>query len=168
MMSATPFDFDAPLDTLRIIIRRDRGDVEMVKLPWGLKPREGDSRPFTVIRAEDRVFPDHRCLVPASEFRHRSQGKSYSFSLVSGDFFYFAGIWRPASRDWPESYAILTTVANDDVAPYHDRQMAVLTRDRRMAWLDHSIAEGELLQPQPAGSYRVKRLRAAEDQPALL
>jgi putative SOS response-associated peptidase YedK len=74
-MSADVFDTDAPLDELRVIIRRDGGDVEMVKLPWGLQPRERGGHPITVVRSEDRTFPSFRCLVPASEFRHRSRGK---------------------------------------------------------------------------------------------
>ncbi|RWX04960.1 SOS response-associated peptidase [Rhizobium leguminosarum] len=166
-MSAKVFDSDASLDERRVIIRRDGGDVEMVELPWGLQPRERGGRPFTVVRAEGRTFPTHRCLVPASEFRHRSQGKHYSFAMASGDWFYFASIWRPATRDWPEAYAILTTVANDDVAPYHDRQMAVLRRDQRMAWLDLTIPEGDLLQPLPAGAFKVSRLREPMAQAAL-
>ena len=96
----------------------------MAELPWGLQPSEVGGGPFTVVRAEGRTFPSHRCLVPASEFRHRSRGKPYSFSLADGDWFYFAGVWCPATRDWPEAYAILTIEANDDVAPFHDRQMA--------------------------------------------
>src|SRR3546814_14222688 len=56
-MSATAFDSDASLDERRVIIRRGGGDVEMVKLPWGLQPREIGGRPFTVLRAEDRTFP---------------------------------------------------------------------------------------------------------------
>ncbi|RUX07093.1 SOS response-associated peptidase, partial [Mesorhizobium sp. M8A.F.Ca.ET.059.01.1.1] len=113
-MSATVFDSDASLDERRIIIRRDDGDVEMVELPWGLQPREAEGRPFSVVRAEGRTFPSHRCLIPASEFRHRSHGKHYCLSLSNGDWFYFAGIWQPATRQWPEAYAILTTTANDD------------------------------------------------------
>ena len=74
--------------------------------------------------------------MPASQFRHRS----FSFSLANGDWFYFAGIWRPATPDWPEAYAILTIEANADIAPLHDRQMAVLTRDQRMAWLRQIFA----------------------------
>lgn len=166
-MSATAFDSDASLDELRVIIRRDGGDVEMVKLPWGLQPREPGGRPFTVVRAQGRTFPSQRCLVPASEFRHRSRGKSYSFSMADGDWFYFAGVWRPATRDWPEAYAVLTTEANDDVAPYHDRQMAVLRRDQRMDWLDLTLPEDELLRPLPAGSFRVRRLRDEVEQPML-
>jgi len=157
-MNAKAFDSRASLDERRVIIRRSGADVEMVELPCGLQPREVGGRPFTVIRAEGRVFPSHRCLVPASEFRFRSRGRHYSFARADGDWFYFAGIWRPASRDWPEAYAILTIEANDDVAPYHDRQMAVLRREQRMDWLDMTCAEDALLRPLPAGSFTVSPL----------
>jgi putative SOS response-associated peptidase YedK len=151
-MTATTFDLDAPLGQRRAIIRRDTEGVEMVELSWGLQPREG-GRPFTVIRAEGRSFPTHRCLVPVSEFRMRGRGRTYSFSL------YFAGIWRHATRDWPAAYAILTIEANPDFAPYHDRQMAVLRRAQRLDWLDATIAEDELLLPLPAGCFRVREDR---------
>lgn len=108
-----------------------------------------------MVRAEGRTFPSHRCLVPASEFRFRSRGKGYSFALADGGWFYFAGIWRPATQEWPESYAILSTGAKPDVAPHQDRQMAVLRREQRMAWLDMTCAEIELLRPLPAGSFKV-------------
>lgn len=107
------FSVRCPLDERRITIRRHDGDVEMVELPWGLCPRDGGPRAVNVVRSERRTFPTHRCLVPASEFRH----KNFSFSLANGDWFYFAGIWRPASGDWPEAYAILTIHANADIAP---------------------------------------------------
>ncbi|TCN34147.1 hypothetical protein EV184_102459 [Sinorhizobium americanum] len=76
----------------------------MVELPWGLRPRDGGPRVVNVIRSEGRTFPTHRCLDPASEFRHTS----FTFSLANGDWFHFAGIWRPAAEDWPKAYAILT------------------------------------------------------------
>lgn len=69
MTSATVFQSDAPLDERRVIIRRHDGDVEMVELPWGLRPRDGDARAVNVVRSEGRTFPTRRCLVPASEFR---------------------------------------------------------------------------------------------------
>ncbi|MBB2754616.1 UNVERIFIED_ORG: putative SOS response-associated peptidase YedK [Rhizobium aethiopicum] len=153
MMSATVFQSDAPFDERRVIIRRHDGDVEMVELPWGLRPRDGGPRAVNVVRSEGRTFPSQCCLVPASEFRH----KSFSFSLANGDWFYFAGIWRPATNGWPEAYAILTIAANADIAPFHDRQMAVLPREERMAWLDGLLPEEEILRPLPAGTFRVKR-----------
>ncbi|MGY4197276.1 SOS response-associated peptidase family protein [Bradyrhizobium sp. USDA 4520] len=167
-MSAKAFESDAPLGERRVIIRRYGGDVEMVELPWGLQPGEAGGRPFTVVRAEGRTFPSHRCLVPASEFRHRSRGKNYSFSLANGDWFYFAGIWRPATREWPEAYAILTIEANEDVAPLHDRQMAVVRREQRMVWLNRTCREDELLRPLPAGTFKVARARAEPRQAELV
>ncbi|MDR6819825.1 putative SOS response-associated peptidase YedK [Neorhizobium sp. 2083] len=161
-MKATIFQSDAPLDERRVIIRRHDGDVEMVELPWGLRPRDGGPRAVNVVRSEGRAFPSHRCLVPASEFRH----KSFSFSLANGDWFYFAGIWRPA-ENWPEAYAILTIEANADIAPIHDRQMAVLTRDQRMAWLDGLVPEEEILRQLPPGTFRVKRHAGEPAQPLL-
>jgi putative SOS response-associated peptidase YedK len=166
-MSASIFDSEAAIGQRRVVIRRDGRDVEMVELPWGLQPRESAGRAFTVIRAEGRTFPDLRCLVPASEFRFRVRGKQYGFSLANGDWFYFAGIWRPATREWPEAYAILTIEANADVAPFHDRQMAVIRREQRMAWLDRTCREEDLLHPLPAGSFKVARLRGEPRQAEL-
>ncbi|MDX0116035.1 SOS response-associated peptidase [Sinorhizobium meliloti] len=163
MTSATVFQSDAPLDERRVIIRRHDGDVEMVELPWGLRPRDGDARAVNVVRSKGRTLPTHRCLVPASEFRHRT----FSFSLANGDWFYFAGIWRPAINDWPESYAILTIEANDDLAPFHDRQMVVLRREQRMAWFDGLVPEGEILRRLPAGTFRVTRHSTSPVQPML-
>jgi putative SOS response-associated peptidase YedK len=155
-MSASIFDSDASVGQRRVVIRRNAGDVEMVELPWGLEPRERGGRPFTVIRAEGRSFPSHRCLIPASEFRHRSRGKHYGFSLADGDWFYFAGIWRPATADWPEAFAILTIEANADIAPFHDRQMAALRRDQRMVWLDRTSREEALLRSLPAQTFKTR------------
>lgn len=154
-MLAGEFDLGAPLDRPRAIIRRD--GLEMVELPWGLQPRDPGGRPLTVIRAEGRSFPSYRCLVPASGFRFRIRGRHYTFSLVDGDWFYFAGIWRAAARDWPEAYAILTIEANPDISPYHGRQMAVLRRNQRLEWLDATRAQHDLLQPQPLGSFCVRQ-----------
>ena len=77
--------------------------------------------------------------------------------MADGDSFYFAGIWRPASDDWPEAYAVLTVAANPDVAPFSDRQMVVIQRAARMAWLDDSVPEEELLRPLPACTFRKQR-----------
>ncbi|OHV22678.1 SOS response-associated peptidase [Rhizobium sp. RMa-01] len=163
MTSAKVFQSDAPLNERRVIIRCHDGDVEMVELPWGLRPRDGGPRAVNVVRSEGRTFPSHRCLVPASEFLH----KGFSFSLANGDWFYFAGIWRPAFDEWPEAYAILTIEASADIAPFHDRQMAVLTRNQRMAWLDALVPEEEILRPLQAGTFRVKHRAGVSAQKML-
>jgi putative SOS response-associated peptidase YedK len=157
-MKAPAFDLEAPLDERRIIIRRGEEGVEMVELSWGLRPREPGGRSFPLVRSEERRFPSHRCLVPASEFHFSHYGRRYRVSLADGDWFYLAGIWRPASEEWPEAYAILTVAANADVTPYQDRQMAVLRRTRRMDWLDHSVPEPMLLRPLPRRTFHVESL----------
>lgn len=136
------------------VIRHSGDETELVNLTWGLRPREEGGRAFTVIRSEGRHFPANRCLLPASEFHFRRNGSRYRFTLSNGDWFYFAGIWRPAERDWPEAYAVLTTEANADVAPYNDRQMAVLRRGDHLKWLNER--DEALLRPLPAGSFSVK------------
>lgn len=156
-MKASAFDLDAPPLDPRLIIRRGDEGVEMVELPWGLQPTESGGRPFTLVRAEGRTFPDRRCLVPASEFMLSRRGQRYAFSLADGDWFYFAGIWRTASPEWPEAYAILTTAAGADVMPYQDRQMAVLRRTQRLDWLDATIPEHELFRHHRRGTFAVER-----------
>lgn len=156
-MSATVFDSEASLSERRVIIRRNGGDVEMVELPWGLQPRENGGRPFTVTRAEGRTFPSHRCLIPASEFRHRSRDKHYSFSLTSGDWFYFAGIWR-ATKDVGEAFTMLTMEPGPDIAPYHDRQIVILERDAWADWLDPSVPAQSLIRPLAAGTLQVEQV----------
>ena len=99
-------------------------------------------------------------LVPASEFRLRSQGRTFSFTLPMA-LVLLRRLWRPAKADWPEAYAILTVESNADVASYHDRQMAVLRRDQRLDWLDSLVGEDALLRPLPAGSFSVKEARPA-------
>lgn len=166
-MKATIFDTDAPPDQRRIIVRHGDEGVEMVELPWGLRPKEPGNLPFMLVRAEGRKFPSHRCLVPASEFLVSRHGQRYRFSLADGDWFYFAGIWQPASEGWPEAFAILTIEANADVAPYQDRQMAVLRRRQRMDWLDLSRPEQELFKPLRIGAFQIERAITRQTQTVL-
>jgi putative SOS response-associated peptidase YedK len=111
------------------VIRRNGQEIEMVELVWGLRPRNAEDGPIINIRSEGRTFPTHRCLVPAIDFFFRDQSEArrrWRFTLADGDSFYLAGIWRQASDDWPEAYAVLTTASNPDVAPVNDRQMVVI------------------------------------------
>lgn len=157
-MQATPLDSDAPLGSRRAVIRYNHSELELVELAWGLPPAPPNDHPFRFVRSEGRTFESNRCLIPASEFHVTVNSKRYRFALDDGNWFYLAGIWRRATANWPESYAILTIEANDDVALYQERQGAVLLRRQRMDWLDHLVPEEEILQPLPARSFAVEQL----------
>ena len=147
------------------IIRRNGRDVELVQRRWGLEPVGLEQRPRKVLRSEGQRSDSHRCLIPASDFAFGHGADRVRFTLRGSDWFYFAGIWRPKTDLWPEAFAALTTEANPDVAPYHDRQMAVIPHEDRLLWLDHVVDEAELLRPLPAGSFEAhvaQQKRAAQ------
>ena len=155
-MVASAFDTDLPAGTRRAVIRRMGAEIEMVDLPWGLHNDEG--HPLRYLRPEGRRFPAHRCLLPATEFQVTSAGRRYRISLRDADWFYFAGIWRPATSHCEETFAILTVDANDDITKIQRRHGAVLRREHRMKWLDPTTPEVQLLRPLPAGSFLVEEL----------
>ena len=150
------------------VIRYDRdGEVEMVNLIWGFAPLEPGMKPLTLLRSEGRRFGQRRCLIPSSEF-HLSSGtgerRRWRFTMINDDYFYFAGIWRPAEGQRLPSYAILTIAANPDVLPYKERQNCVIPRKGRRAWLDHAVPQDELLKPLPKGTFRVEQIEGPVQQ----
>lgn len=51
-----------------------------------------------------------------------------------------------------EAFALLTCPPGPDVAPYHDRQVALLGPPDWPRWLDPEVAAAELIGPLPAGT----------------
>jgi putative SOS response-associated peptidase YedK len=58
---------------------------------------------------------------------------------------------------------MLTTEPGPDVAPYHNRQVAVLRPEDWASWLSLTRPEAELLKPLPSGALEVQTVRAASD-----
>ena len=139
---------------------------------WGLIPhwaknasignRMINARAETV--AEKPAFRDalrrRRCLVLADGFyeSQRAGGAKRPMRIVmqSGEPFAFAGlrpVWKDSDGNRIPSCAIITTVANDLLAPIHDRMPVILPRDMEEFWLDPSIdgprALGSVLNPYP-------------------
>ncbi|MYA62869.1 MAG: SOS response-associated peptidase, partial [Dehalococcoidia bacterium] len=78
-------------------------------------------------------------------------------SLESEELFGFAGLWE--SWNSPDgrrilSCTIVTTAANDFIAPIHDRMPVILSLDAELMWLDPDIQDtdalSELLTPYPS------------------
>jgi putative SOS response-associated peptidase YedK len=166
----TPFDSEARLGARRAIIRRNPNDVdeiEMVEAVWGSAPQFGDGAALRFMRSEGRSFADHRCLIAASECHLRVGDKRYRVTLDGGNFFYLAGIWEPATVDWPLSYRVITVAANPEVARYQDRQGAIIHRRQVMQWLDLAVPEIDLLRVPPARTFLIDEIDARQPMLAL-
>ncbi len=192
-----PPSYNAAPGAMLHVVAEGREGRRVGTMRWGLVPpwaRSPDRGPRPInARAETllskRVFADamrsgHRCIVPVSgffEFRPSSEGK-HPYLLTAPDGFplAMAGLW---SR-WPQAdgggvvtFAIITTAANEDVAPLHDRMPALLRRGDWARWLDRRSRDVgglcALLAPSPKGSLlprQVNRLvnDARNDDPVLL
>ena len=103
----------------------------------------------------------HRCLVLADGFYEwmasedpRQPRLPLRFSLARGESFCFAALWttwRDAGGRALRSCTVVTTAANELVAPLHDRMPVVLAHAASWeAWLDPALdagAVGSLLAP---------------------
>ena len=155
-------DFSPPSEGTVYRLVGDRAVRE--QLCFGIEPAGLDGRPQRNVRAEGCRFPvEQCCLVPASEFyipgRYRPATRRGRFTLADANqLFCFAGIWRPATSNWPASYATITVDAGSDAAPFGERQMAVLLQPDWADWLSGARPEEELLVPPPAGTFAVEEI----------
>jgi putative SOS response-associated peptidase YedK len=160
----------APTDDALVVVQREdrRG---LVAYRWGLIPHWAEkagvgSRAFNA-RAETVAtspmfrdsFKRKRCLVPVDAFYEwRREGTSrqpFAIRRGDGDVLALAGLWSgwrdPDSGELRRTFTIVTTQANQAIAPLHDRMPVILEADRWADWLDPAAADlGELqamLQP---------------------
>jgi putative SOS response-associated peptidase YedK len=136
-------------------------EVELAQMRWGFSPPAGrKTGPVFNFRSEGRSFADsRRCVIPASaffEFTGSTRPKiKHRFTLNGAPFMGIAGLWRPGEGNQPAAFTMLTMEPGPDVAPIHNRQIAVLRPNDWSAWLWLTKTEGELLKPLPAGSLSV-------------
>ncbi len=139
---------------------------ELALLRWGLIPSWSKdpaiANHLINARAETanqkpsfrNAFRRHRCLIPVSgfyEWLRWERGKQpYFVRMRDGHPFAFAGLWdRWESPDEGvvETCAILTTAANDVLAPIHDRMPVILPPMEYARWLDPSLKDTDSLAP---------------------
>lgn len=137
-------------------IRRDESDqAELAMLKWGLIPfwakdrsignRMINARAETVAEkpAYRAAYRHRRCLVLADgfyEWRKEGSGKTpYFISLASGEAFAFGGLWErwtdKESGEVIDSTTLITTEANEFLAPIHHRMPLVLEPPQAGDWL---------------------------------
>ena len=136
------------------------GAAELVQRQWSWPGPSG--KPVFNFRSEGREFTRGRCLIVTDGFFEftddpdappgkRARKKKWLFTKNDEPWFAIAGLWR-TNEKVGEAYTMLTTTPGPDVAPYHDRQVAVLHRSQWPVWLDEAQSVKGLIGPLPAGT----------------
>src|SRR4051812_7096039 len=149
-------------DVAPIVRARAGGGAELVQRRWSWP---GPNRkPVYNFRSDGREFGSGRCLIPADGFyeftdpadKKKKRKDKWLFTKAGEPWFCVAGIWR-ADKDVGEAFTMLTMPPGPDIAPYHDRQIAILDRADWAAWLDPSISARSILKPLREGSLAVEQ-----------
>ena len=155
-----PLRYNIPPGTDIAVIRQSpEGKRVLNLLRWGLVPRWADPKlgaKLSNARGETvadkpsfrSAFKARRCLIPASgfyEWKTVAGGKQpHYISLKSEKCLALAGIWE--IKDMPdgsvlETACIITTSANELMAPIHDRMPVIVAPENWKEWLSSPADE---------------------------
>ncbi|MES2754586.1 MAG: SOS response-associated peptidase family protein [Pseudomonadota bacterium] len=157
------------------------GEAEMVTRRWSWPGGgaggggAGRGKPVYNFRADGRTIAvGQRCLIPVDGFfeftappqpdpaapkpAKQPLKSKWAFTVPGHAWFCIAGIWRsdPAVG---EAWAMLTCEPGPDIAPYHSRQVVVLTPPDYARWLDPAVPAAALCRPSPAGTLVATQVR---------
>lgn len=178
----------APTQPVGIVRNDIKGRPEFALVRWGLIPSwVKDPRGFsTLINARSEGAAEkpsfrgglrhRRCLVPADGFYEwtgpRGAKRPYLVRMKDHGAFALAGLadhWLGADGSELETMAILTTEANTEMAPIHDRMPVIVAPGDYARWLDCKPGTAEvildLLTPLPPGSLVIDEVDRAVNDP---
>jgi putative SOS response-associated peptidase YedK len=170
------------------VVTEDGGTRRLDAYHWGLVPfwakspaagsKMINARAETIAEknAYRRPFAKRRCIIPADGFYEwkkvpgQKAKQPYFITRRDEEPLAFAGIWeiwrgpdKAKEKDAPEqlrSCTIITTSANETMAPIHDRMPVILPASKWDEWLDpgndDTAALGELLVPAPPTLLRLQ------------
>lgn len=163
----------APTSDVYAVVERPEGRVLEV-VHWGFVPSWAKERKvgqrminaraegLADSRAFRSSFRARRCIVPADGFYEwqsspadrgaKPKKQPYYLHRADGEPLALAGLWSawrdpqaPADAPWLVSATIITTAANERVAPLHDRMPAILPASCWSTWLDPANQDVEAL-----------------------
>jgi putative SOS response-associated peptidase YedK len=143
------------------IVRAGESGYELVVRRWSWPGPGG--KPVYNFRSEGREFSSGRCLIVADGFYEfttpadpkQKRKDRWLFSWKGEAMIGIAGLYRQAP-DIGEAFTMLTTEPGPDVAPYHNRQIILLTPQEWGDWLGYKAPARDLLRPLPAGTLDVR------------
>lgn len=126
------------------------------KMRWGFKAPGGKGLVFNARSEsvlEKRMFRDsvshRRVAVPVSWFYEWNQSKEkYTFTREDGQVLFLAGFY--SKYEDGDHFVILTTQANQSMAPVHSRMPLVLERDQVRDWITDEDGFRGMLEQVPA------------------
>ena len=167
----------APMSFQPVIrVSRDAGGRELVLMRWGLVPGYTmdlkEIKGISTINARSESveksplwrgpFHKRRCLVPADGFYEwkrldEKTRQPYAFRMADGSPLAFAGLWdawKAPDGSRLETFSIVTTSANQLMAPVHDRMPVILHPRDYDRWMHAESGPPplELLRPLEAGA----------------
>lgn len=158
-------NFNATPGSMLPVVLLGKARVKRVgPLRWGLIPGWADdiSVGYSMINARSETllekpsfkkpFQRQRCIVPASGFYEwQKLGKAkipYYIRALDQELMGFAGLFDKWEKDGQTifSFTIITTAANDLLAPLHERMPVILKRRDYDDWLDPLFDDYGILQ----------------------
>lgn len=163
-----------PSQTIPIVREDVEGNRELTFVRWGLIPSwaKDISIGNSLINARSETaaekpsfrsaFKRRRCVIPSGGFYEwqRQDGKRkqpWYFRMADGSPVSIAGLWehwQGSDGQIIESCSILTTSANELMAPIHDRMPVILSHEDHATWLNPKLTDGAplkaLCRPCPA------------------
>jgi putative SOS response-associated peptidase YedK len=174
----------APTDeVLAVRYNPEDGLRHLDKLRWGLVPlwakdKKGAARLInarcettaTLATFKD-AFAKRRCLIPADGFYEwqkldAKNKQAFAIEPAADPMFAFAGLWErwrdPETKEILRSCTIITTAANELMAPIHDRMPVILDQASWPQWLGEADVVPEelqaMLKPFPAERMRAYKI----------
>ena len=166
-------------DQLIPAVINHNGKNQLVCFRWGLIPSWSkdpaiakgliNARAETVDKKPSfrDAFKKRRCLIVADGFyewkRECNKKMPLYYYLKSGRPFGFAGLyetWISPDKKEINTCVIITTAANELIAPVHDRMPVILSHDQEKVWLDSAVVDlsdlKSILKPYPAEEMNYK------------
>lgn len=168
----------APTQSLPIVRRGRDGEMRLTPVRWGLVPHwsktgPAGAKPLINARSETAAekptfrsaLKRRRALVPADGFYEWSKTdegakQPWFITRTDGAPMVMAGLWERwgEGEERVDSFAVLTTAANADIAHLHHRSPVFIEPGDFDAWLDPDADPQPFLHGAPDGSLQARKV----------
>ena len=174
----------APSQSVLVARASSPAQAEFAPMRWGFVPSWAKDAKRASINARSETvatngvfraaFKKRRCLIPVSGFYEwqalegSTRKQPWYFHPAHDPLFAFGGLWEVwgEGADAVATVAIVTTSANEFVAPIHDRMPLIVPREHHAAWLfGEPEAAAKLMVPALGTSMAAHRVSAQVNSP---